>query len=307
MVERNEHLVSVIIPCFNSEKYISECINSVLEQTYSNIEIICVDNNSTDGTLISLFQFAKRYPKRIKVIEEATKGASAARNAGLKNASGEWIQFLDADDILLPEKIKHQLSLINQPADMIVGNYIIESDKQAKVFSETGLWKGLIKGKLGFTCSNLFRKIAVEEAGGWIDIKSSQEYNLMFRILKNTELVIFDKEFLTVKKERNIDSISNSNRPANWLRYIELRMMIWDYLRTHNKLNAELERTLKINIFDSIRVLYGYDNVLGIEAYNKYVKGRFEPIASSATSGSYLKVYRLMGFRASEIIKKILR
>ena len=103
-------LVSVIIPCYNVEKYIEECIESVVSQTYNNLEIICVDNNSTDKTWNILCQIKEKYP--ILLEKELKAGAGAARNKGLSIAKGDWIQFLDADDLLLPQKIEHQISLV---------------------------------------------------------------------------------------------------------------------------------------------------------------------------------------------------
>ena len=101
-------LVSVVIPCYNVETYIEECLESVLKQTYSEIEIICIENNSEDRTLEKLIQFKDRFPDKIIVDHETKKGAAAARNKGLSLVRGNWIQFLDADDLLMPNKIEHQ-------------------------------------------------------------------------------------------------------------------------------------------------------------------------------------------------------
>lgn len=99
-------LVSICIPAYNAEPYIETTIDSALNQTYSNIEIIVIDDGSSDRTL----ELASRYKARgVSVIHQQNKGASAARNVGLRAASGEWIQFLDADDVLHPEKIERQI------------------------------------------------------------------------------------------------------------------------------------------------------------------------------------------------------
>jgi len=108
-----EPLVSIIIPVYNAEKHIQQCINSVLAQTWKNIEVIIVDDSSTDGSLA----IAKRYEnRRFKILTQPNKGASAARNSGLKEAKGEYIQFLDADDLLSSNKIESQINqLTNFP------------------------------------------------------------------------------------------------------------------------------------------------------------------------------------------------
>ena len=106
-----ETLVSIIIPVFNAEKNLAECLGSAINQTWGNTEIILVDDGSSDSSL----SIAKRYAdgEKIIVIAQQNKGASAARNAGLKVANGEYIQFLDADDLLSPDKIESQLNVLN--------------------------------------------------------------------------------------------------------------------------------------------------------------------------------------------------
>ena len=89
--------VSVIIPVFNVEKYINECVESVVNQTLTDIEIICIDDGSTDNSLNLLKQIPD---PRIKIISQENKGLAAARNEGIKHATGEYIAFLDADDFL---------------------------------------------------------------------------------------------------------------------------------------------------------------------------------------------------------------
>jgi teichuronic acid biosynthesis glycosyltransferase TuaG len=102
--------VSVIIPCYNSQHYLSDCLNSVLAQTFKNLEVICVDDGSTDGTRMLLDQFKKQYPHLFTVVSTPNNGASAARNYGLQLSRGNYIQFLDSDDIITPEKLEQQLA-----------------------------------------------------------------------------------------------------------------------------------------------------------------------------------------------------
>jgi glycosyltransferase involved in cell wall biosynthesis len=97
-------LVSVIIPNYNYAHFLREAIDSVLAQTYSNIEIIVVDDGSTDGSR----EVIESYGNQIRAVFQQNKGVSAARNNGVKAGDGEYIAFLDADDIWLPEKIEKQ-------------------------------------------------------------------------------------------------------------------------------------------------------------------------------------------------------
>jgi glycosyltransferase involved in cell wall biosynthesis len=105
-------LVSVIIPTFNSENFISDAIDSVMAQNYSQIEIIVVDDGSTDRTVPVARQKLQSQLLNWRVLELGSNmGPSAARNAGLRAASGSWVQFLDSDDLLMPGKINRQMAV----------------------------------------------------------------------------------------------------------------------------------------------------------------------------------------------------
>ena len=105
-------LVSVVIPTFNSEQFIEEAIDSVVAQKYPSIEIIVVDDGSTDNSVMVARQKLERSAARFQILElDANKGPSGARNAGLRVANGSWLQFLDSDDVLLPQKIERQMAV----------------------------------------------------------------------------------------------------------------------------------------------------------------------------------------------------
>lgn len=94
--------VSVIIPIFNGAKFLQECLNSALNQSLSDIEVICINDGSTDNTLQILEEYAK-LDRRIKIINQSNLGVSIARNKGIETAESEYVCFLDADD-LYPEQ-----------------------------------------------------------------------------------------------------------------------------------------------------------------------------------------------------------
>ena len=98
--------VSIIIPAYNVEKYILKCINSLLEQTEKEIEIIIVDDGSKDKTNLIVKEIIKKHAN-IVLIEQGNKGVSAARNAGLQNAKGKYTMFIDADDWLEKDAIEN--------------------------------------------------------------------------------------------------------------------------------------------------------------------------------------------------------
>lgn len=122
---KKSSLVSVIIPCYNHGHYLPVAIESVLHQTHSAVEIIVVDDGSTDNTR----QVAQRYAQ-VKYISQKNKGLSASRNTGIKNCSGDWVIFLDADDWLYPDAIETNLHYLQQNAQaaFVSGSYDIVNE-----------------------------------------------------------------------------------------------------------------------------------------------------------------------------------
>jgi len=247
-------LVSIIIPCFNSESFVKYAIESAINQTYNNIEIILVDNNSDDNTYEILKGIKSLYPEKIKVFQEYKKGAPAARNKGLKESRGEWIQFLDADDVLLPPKIGNQISTIkNSPCNLIIGDYLLYSTLLIRrKDANHSPWLGLITAKLGSTCSNLWARELVNEVGGWDeDQQSSQEYHLLFKILKQNPQIIYCRKRGTRIYQRT-ESISKTHNPDRLLQIFEdnfkLRNEIKSYLIKTGLYNKEYEKAHELHV-----------------------------------------------------------
>ena len=102
---RHNDTISIVVPVFNVSKYLERCVNSLLEQTYSNIEILLIDDGSTDNSGELCDDFAKKDP-RVKVIHQANQGLSGARNTGIDNATGEFVFFCDSDDFLQKDALE---------------------------------------------------------------------------------------------------------------------------------------------------------------------------------------------------------
>lgn len=125
-------LVSVIIPFYNVEKYIAECLESVINQSYDNIEIIMVDDGSPDNSLQIVKEYAKQ-DGRIKVVEQANGGVASARNHGIRESKGEFIAFVDSDDWVSTDYISHLMELQkHDDADMCMTThfFVQKSDAQ---------------------------------------------------------------------------------------------------------------------------------------------------------------------------------
>lgn len=108
----NDNLVSIIIPSYNAAKYIKEAVDSALAQTYKNLEIVVVDDGSTDDTKTVLESYVAS--GRIRYIYQGNKGLAGARNTGIRAAKGDYIAFLDADDLFLPDKVAEQIRVFEE-------------------------------------------------------------------------------------------------------------------------------------------------------------------------------------------------
>ncbi len=305
-------LVSVIIPAYNAALTLQRCLTSVFNQTYQNIEIICINDGSTDNTLDVITQLKTQSPFPFIIVTQNRKGATSARNHGLSVSKGEYLQFLDADDELLPNKLEHQVELVcKNPTSIIIGSYYRISKTNALRVSNpltNDIWLELIIGLAGCTCSNLYPKNSILAVNGWNENSlSSQETELLFNLLVAQNSVTFDSHPLTNIHEHTIGSISSTNKADNWERAIQLRVKIKQYLVSHQQFTPQRETGWKQIIFDCIRMLYFEDPKRAIDYFNKLVKNQYTPLKSSATSKFYIFLFNLFGFRITQRIFTFVR
>lgn len=304
-------LVSVVIPCYNVSAYIRKAAHSALSQEEVEVEVVCVDNNSTDETP-GILDELKAQSARIHVLSEHTKGACAARNAGLAVARGEFVQFLDADDELMPHKIQRQLEAAQRNRwDIVVSGYsrISISGIQSTVPVESDPWKGLFVTRLGQTSSMLFRRSALLKCGGWnVSLGSSQEYELIFRMLASGSTCgVADYPDDTRVHERE-GQISRSDPRLRWERYLRLRLDILAFLKANRPDYWNTEKAyFQARLFDVIRIVYPHCPELALDAFRKELTDKFRPDLSPATGRVYLLMYRLLGFRGAEYVRAIFR
>jgi glycosyltransferase involved in cell wall biosynthesis len=180
-------LVSVIIPSFNSGKFIAETLKSVINQTYQYLEVIVVDDGSTDDTIIQI----DPYHDRILYIYQGNRGLGGARNTGIKAASGELIAFLDADDLWFPNYIETMVEgLINRPETAVLYCWWSFIDEQGETLPEKGLCTEKGNIYLSLVTSNRFppmaaltRKYCVDEVGGFDENRLiSEDWDFWLRI-----------------------------------------------------------------------------------------------------------------------------
>ncbi len=205
-------LVSVIIPTFNRGWIVAEAVKSVLAQDYCPIELIVVDDGSTDDTVRKLGPFMDK----IILIIQKNKGVSAARNTGIKAANGEFIAFLDSDDMWLPEKTSCQINFFNNNPEAMIcqtGEIWIRNGKRVNPKKKHKKLSGMIFEPSLHLClvspSAVMIKKKLFEIKGNFDEKlpACEDYDLWLRISSDIPVYLIDK-LLTIKRGGHGDQLS---------------------------------------------------------------------------------------------------
>ena len=146
--------ISVVIPVYNAEKYVEKCINSILNGSYENFEIILINDGSTDNSLEVLNKFSKN--KKIKIYTQDNHGAAYSRNFGLKKAKGNYVTFIDSDDYVENDYLERYISAFDENTDIVLGGYTKEtpSKKQANT-PKFCVWDVF---RFSATCGKMYRK-----------------------------------------------------------------------------------------------------------------------------------------------------
>lgn len=203
--------ISVIIPVYNTEKYLGKAIESVLQQEEKPLEIIIVDDGSTDRSV----SVAQQFGDKIKLLkQEINKGCGAARNRGVKQANGDYLAFLDADDLWTKEKLKDQLSYLeNNPGiDMIFGNvqqFIspeLSDENKNKLRDELKTMPGYVAGAM------LIRKESFLKVGWFNEKLELGEYIDWFSRAKDMGLKFHLSDDIVLKRRIHTSNIGISKR-----------------------------------------------------------------------------------------------
>lgn len=202
-------LVSIIIPVYNKATFVRETLESALGQTYPNVELILVDDGSTDGSFEILKEYYAKYPDKIQLIDQENQGVSVATNVGIAAAKGGYIQFLDADDILSPNKISDQIKLLEGRSESVLASceWRMFKDDPKKTFSiPYGVFREFDSGldlllrfwneqEMHQPASYLTHRYLVEKAGPWNEkLQINQDGEFFARVLFKAEQVLFEPE-----------------------------------------------------------------------------------------------------------------
>ena len=223
-MNENLPLVSIYIPAYNSAKWISDTLISAINQTWQNKEIIIVDDGSTDNTWQIIESFATKYPQIIRAFRQNNKGACAARNFAFIESKGTYIQWLDSDDLLHPQKLEIQINYSNQTKDpqiLYCGALgIFRKSPSRSIFLENELsydlnhldWMIIFLGKVPMNQPRvwLIHRNIIEKAGLWDEtLVRNQDGEYIFRTLSNSSFIKYTQEEKLYYRKSNPSSISS--------------------------------------------------------------------------------------------------
>lgn len=318
----NSKKVTIIIPMYNSEKYVIKTLNSIKNQTYQNIEVIVVDDSSTDSSYEIVNKYIKNTKRNIKLLKQYNQNASVARNKGLEIATGDYVYFIDSDDEIYSDKtIEKMVSAIGKN-DLLIGNYEIVSEDSKYISDYTiNIKKGTVydySNVQPFPAAKLYNKKIIDKYNLYFsNVRIGQDLNFYLKYLCHTEkLVIFDEY---ISKYR-IVSTSMSRKKGDL-----------KFLDTFNSVNEIKKEYLKYNLdneFNNYIVPVAISHYIGhltkVDNFKKhyerkyvfnsidfYIKSLLEGIKKNKNIKKQLVKYRIMKLllktRTYSPLKRILR
>ena len=239
-------LISIIIPCFNSEKTLEKCLQSVVSQDYNELEIIIINDGSTDRTLEIIKKFQKK-DQRIVVIDQENSGVSESRNVGIKRSSGTYICFVDSDDWVEENycSVLHHILASNE-ADIAVADVIYETEKgdptfrqdfdnNIQFFNAQEALELLLEDKTikSYPCAKLFRKEIFSNIIFPKNLEAFEDYFVMFRVFNNTKKVVKINQPLYHYIQFE-NSLSHNLTPKRAYHFFSAIMEAYHFLDTRN-------------------------------------------------------------------------
>lgn len=227
--------VSVIIPIYNEERYLEQCLDSICGQTLKEIEIICIDDGSTDRTPEILKNYAGR-DSRIKIITQSNRFAGAARNRGMECASGKYLSFLDADDYYVPDMLEKMVRKAEAgQVDIVVCRYeeccgeeilqnswefedlFFKDERQKELFAGSELnCAGIFQIVKGWAWDKLLRTEFVRSCGyEFPEFRSSEDGFFVYMLMACAERISYMGDILAVHRVNVQSSLSNT-KEENW-------------------------------------------------------------------------------------------
>lgn len=308
-------LVSILIPCWNSERWIADAIKSALVQTWSQKEIIVIDDGSTDESL----NIIKRFGNWIRWETGPNRGGNVTRNRLLEIASGEWVQYLDADDYLLPNKVRNQASfLVTYPeTDVVFGPVVLEHCGNGQTRQEMlaipephDVWILLARWYLPQTGAPLWRRNALVEVGGWRpDQPCCQEHELYLRLLMQEKRFRYCPHGGAVYRQWSQTTVCKKNIPEVHRQRLAIEQRMEEFLGGRGLLTHERRHAINEARLEMARSIWQYDPNFASEIVSTVLASEpnFRPSVSAATPYHYRMALRILGFRAAERLADLSR
>ena len=316
--------VSIILPVYNAAAFLKNCIESLIQQTHPNIEIIIVDDESTDNSLEIAKQFES---ENLHVFQQANSGAAIARNTGIAHATGDYIQFMDVDDFLSRDKIEKQVvALQKNPGKSAVCNYINFSeendlsllkpaDQSSFIYSTDdpadfliNLWGGNGQSNFIQTNSWLVPRSVIEISGGWREYRCPDDDGEFFaRVLLASEGIVHVPEVYNYYRrtpgENKLSQNSNNHYVENVLLTIGLK---YKYLKARTN-DERLGNAFAKQYLDFAVHQYPQHKDLSEEAYTKYHQLKTEA-GLPVLGGRFIELVKsMLGWKTARLLKYYLR
>jgi glycosyltransferase involved in cell wall biosynthesis len=310
-------LVSIIIPSHNSAKTLNQCISSARNQTYTKLQIIVVNDKSTDDTLGVLESIAD---PRLRVLTTSYGSASAARNAGLQVALGEYIQFLDADDILAENKIQTQINTLSQASPLSVANcpwgHFTASTTESAIQHQPidrdiapidwliGSWNG---GGMAQTACWLTPSRLIKAAGTWnesLTKNPNDDGEFFCRVLLHADQIYFTPEtkiFYRLPVDGSVSRVQSHQQAISLLNsYIECEK--------HIRVSEDSTRTRAAAAQNYYRFIYEFGRLFPassqVAAQRIAILGH--PPCTSVGSPRFKRLVNIFGFNIAMIMRNLL-
>ncbi len=304
-------LVSIIIPCYNASRWIAEAIDSCLWQTYSNIEIIIIDDGSRDNSLEIIKSYAKKN-KNIIWQSIPHRSGNHARNVGLSICKGEYIQFLDADDYILPEKIKRQVDFLESTgADIVYGDWRHQYHHPNGTYTlgdikitqkQTDILESLLSTWWVAVAALLYRRKAVEKSGGWDEtLSAAQDRDFFISVVMRGAKVVYQPGCYSIYRRYGNVTVSTASKPRWIMAHCIVLEKVERKLAQNKQLSSNYQRALAAGYFDMARYALLEDYSLYLKLLDAALK-RCPDFQGNSKNGIYHRLQAIIGFRGTEQI-----
>lgn len=306
------NLVSVIIPCYNAARWLRESIDSCLAQTFRPIEIIVVDDGSIDDSLAIIQSFGAQ----IRFETGPNRGGNHARNRGFELSQGEYIQFLDADDYLLPGKIARQVRFLEETgADAVYGDWRHQyHEPDGRVWQDDVHISGDQEDVLGSLLAGwwvapvglLWRRKAVLASGGWDEsLAAGQDRDFFQSVALAGADIRYQPGCHSIYRRYGAVTVSTGNR-QKWLdSHLKILQKTEEKLQTTGRWTPGYRQALAHSYFHLARNFFDRDPALHQHLYQRVLE--LDPHFSPQESALYNAVYAGLGFATAERLAGILR